>query len=83
MSALKHGRAVNVSVAKRIAGQFASLHKVEAIAISGSQASELHDSNSDVDLYVYVTEAVPLEVRRRIASGAERAEVGNEYWEPG
>ena len=83
MSTSKHDRTVAVSVAQRVAGQFASLDEVEAVAISGSQTSELHDSNSDVDLYVYVTEAVPLEVRRRIASGAERAEVGNEYWEPG
>ncbi len=51
--------------------------------MSGSQTSELCDSNSDVDLYVYVTDVVPLEVRRRIAAGAAQAEIGNEYWEPG
>ena len=83
MSTSKHDRSVAVSLAQRVAGQFGSLDEVEAVAISGSQTSELHDSNSDIDLYVYVTEAVPLEVRRHIAAGAERAEIGNEYWEPG
>ena len=83
MSALKHDRTVAVSVAQRIAGQFALLNEVEAVAISGSQTSQLYDSNSDVDLYVYVTETVPLEVRRQIAAGASRSEIGNEYWEPG
>jgi hypothetical protein len=83
MSATKHDRAVAVSLAQRVASQFGSLDQVEAVAMSGSQTSELCDSNSDVDLYVYVTDVVPLEVRRRIAAGTTRAEIGNEYWEPG
>ena len=72
-----------VSLANRVAREFGSLDQVEAVALSGSQTSERHDSSSDVDLYVYVTSVVPLEIRRRIAAGATRAEIGNEYWEPG
>ena len=83
MPATKHDRSVAVSLVQRVASQFGSLDQVEAVAMSGSQTSELCDSNSDVDLYVYVTDVVPLEVRRRIAAGATRAEIGNEYWEPG
>jgi predicted nucleotidyltransferase len=83
MPASHHDCSVVTSLANRVARQFASLDQVEAVALSGSQTSELHDSNSDIDLYVYVTSLVPLEVRRRIADGAERAEIGNEYWESG
>ncbi len=83
MPTSKHDRSVAVSLAQRVARQFGSLDEVEAVAISGSQTSQLHDPNSDIDLYVYLTQAVPLEVRRHIAAGAARAEIGNEYWEPG
>jgi hypothetical protein len=83
MSTSEHDRSLAISLVQRIAGQFALLDKVEAVAISGSQTSQLYDANSDVDLYVYVTETVPLEVRRQIAAGASRSEIGNEYWEPG
>jgi len=83
MPASDHNCSVLVSLANRVARQFGSLDQVEAVALSGSQTSELRDSNSDVDLYVYVTRVIPLEIRGGIAEGAERAEIGNEYWEPG
>ncbi|HEY4931441.1 MAG TPA: hypothetical protein VII23_07710 [Terriglobales bacterium] len=74
---------VDLTVAKRIAKQFASLPQVEAVAISGSGTSEFADANSDIDLYVYVTDDIPLELRAKIAAGAPRAEIGNATWEPG
>jgi hypothetical protein len=45
--------------------------------------SEFPDGKSDIDLYVYVTEGIPLGVRAKIASGSPRAEIGNATWEPG
>jgi hypothetical protein len=71
------------ALAERVALQFASLPQVEAVAQAGSRSSELADAESDVDLYVYVTEDIPLEVRAEIASGSPRAEIGNATWEPG
>jgi hypothetical protein len=82
MAVSDHERS-GASLATRVARQYGSLEQVEAVALSGSQTSELNDSKSDVDLYVYVTRAIPLEIRKRIAAGAKRAEIGNEYWEPG
>jgi predicted nucleotidyltransferase len=70
-------------VAERIARQFASLPQVEAVALAGSRTSAFPDSDSDVDLYVYITDDVSLDSRRQIAAGSARAEIGNATWEPG
>ncbi len=83
MSSSKQDYSVVSALANRVARQFASLNQVEAVALSGSRASGMHDSNSDVDLYVYVTGVISLDARREIAARAERAEIGNEYWEQG
>ena len=72
-----------MAVAQRIARRFAALPQVEAVALAGSRTSEFADGDSDVDLYVYVTEDVLLDVRAEIAAGSPRAEIGNATWEPG
>lgn len=72
-----------MNVAQRIARRFASLPEVEAVALAGSRIVEFADGDSDVDLYVYVTEDIPLDVRSEIAAGSPRAEIGNATWEPG
>jgi Domain of unknown function (DUF4037) len=71
------------AVAQRVADQFASLPQVEAVALSGSRTSEFSDSRSDIDLYVYGTEDIPLELRAKIATQSPRMEIGNATWEPG
>ena len=71
------------ALAGRVAKQFASLPQVEAVALAGSRMSEFPDENSDIDLYVYVTEDIPLDERAKIAAGSRRAEIGNATWEPG
>ena len=53
------------------------------MALAGSRTSEFPDGDSDVDLYVYVTEDIPLDVRAEIAAGSPHAEIGNATWEPG
>lgn len=69
--------------AHHVARQFASLPQVEAVALAGSRLSEFPDERSDIDLYVYVAEDIPLDVRALIAKGSPRAEIGNATWEPG
>jgi predicted nucleotidyltransferase len=71
------------AVAERVTRQFASLLQVEAVALAGSRTSEFPDGDSDVDLYVYVSQDIPLELRTEIAAGPWRAEIGNTTWEPG
>ena len=51
--------------------------------LSGSRTSGQGDATSDIDLYVYSRQQMSLEERRRVAAGARRAEIGNEFWEPG
>ena len=72
-----------LAVAQRVAKQFASLPQVEAVVESGSRTSEFADALSDIDLYVYLTEDIPLEQRAPIAAGSPRAEIGNATWEAG
>ena len=79
----KTGQDTALGVAQRVAGQFASLPQVEAVVLAGSWSSEFADAASDVDLYVYVTEDIPLHERAQIAAGSLRAEIGNATWEPG
>ena len=83
MSAENSKQSIAIAVAERIAREFASLPQVEAIAMAGSRASEFADAESDLDLYVYVTEDIPLNERTRIAAGSPRVEIGNTTWEPG
>ncbi|HEY4900646.1 MAG TPA: DUF4037 domain-containing protein [Terriglobales bacterium] len=83
MSSLSSGPQDITAVAHRLARLFAFLPSVEAVALSGSRTSDFSDSRSDIDLYVYVTEEIPLDVRAKIAAGSARAEIGNATWEPG
>jgi len=83
MTAEKSEPKVGLAVAQLVARQFASLPQVEAVALAGSRMSDFSDAESDVDLYVYVTEDIPLKTRAEIAAGSPRAEIGNATWEPG
>ena len=71
------------AVAQAIARRFAGLPQVESVTLAGSRTVELADERSGVDLYVYVTDDIPLDLREEIAAGAPRAEIGNATWEPG
>src|SRR3974390_1169970 len=73
----------SMAVAQRIARRFAVLPQVEAVALAGSRKAGFAEGDLDVDLSVYVTEDIPLDVRAEIAAGAPRAEIGNATWEPG
>lgn len=77
------GSSPALQVAQRIAERFAAIREVEAVALAGSQTSPFADPLSDVDLYVYASEIVPLSLRAEVARDARRAEIGNSFWEPG
>jgi hypothetical protein len=77
-----------LDLARRIAGLFAPLPQVEAVALGGSRGGggTATDPSSDVDLYVYTRGDIPLGLRRKIverSGGATRADVGLAYWGPG
>lgn len=68
---------------QRLAAQYAALQDVEAVCLGGSRTGPFLDEHSDLDLYVYVRETIPLAARAAIAGNAAGAEIGNQTWEPG
>lgn len=72
-----------LALAEGIAGRFAAIIEVEAVALAGSRTSPFADSQSDLDLYVYADAIVPTSLRAEIVRNARRAEIGNSFWEPG
>jgi len=75
-----------LSLAKKLAEQFSAFSGVEAVAIAGSAAtSNMADSDSDIDLYVYTTGIIPLSNREAIVRkmGASRADLNLQFWDLG
>ena len=70
-------------VARRVAGAYAALDGVVAVALGGSRATGAAGEGSDVDLYVYAEAEPPLAARAAVAAGSPRAELGNRAFEPG
>lgn len=73
-------------LAHRLAEMFAELPQVEAIALGGSHSSKITDARSDIDLYVYTQNDIPLTARQAIvdrAGGATKADLGLTHWGPG
>ena len=74
----------SLTLAHDIAQRYAELPQVEAVALAGSQTTGVADDDSDIDLYVYVNADLPLAARAAVARAhAQRAEVDNQFWEPG
>ena len=49
-----------------IADAFSRINKVESVALSGSRTSAISDSDSDYDIYIYCTERIGTEERKRL-----------------
>jgi predicted nucleotidyltransferase len=75
---------VRLTLAHDIAASYAPLPEVEAVALAGSLTSGAADARSDLDLYVYTREEVPLQARLRIAGlRGVQVELDNRFFEPG
>lgn len=72
-------------LANKIAEQFKTITCVEAIALGGSQASGSLDKHSDIDLYIYSNEIIPLCTRQAIVDklGASKADLNLTFWDIG
>src|SRR5690606_34700693 len=71
-------------LARNVARAYGARPEVRAVALAGSQVSGFAGPESDLDLYLYQDRPLPLDARREIAMArAARAEVGNDFWEPG
>ena len=61
-----------------------NLNEVQSIAIGGSSAAKTSDSKSDIDIYVFVKNDIPLSVREEIIKPiSSRFEIGGEYFGAG
>lgn len=80
---MKQNDASDLLLAKKIADRYSAIPEVEAVALGGSRASEFADERSDIDLYVYASAMVPMDLRGDVAGGSARREIGNNFWEPG
>ncbi len=56
-----------------MAGRYAALPAVEAVALGGSLAAGADDERSDLDLYVYAREPPDLEARAAVARASAGA----------
>ncbi|MDM8529090.1 DUF4037 domain-containing protein [Anaerolineales bacterium HSG24] len=76
---------IHQKLTQKITLYYQTFPQVKAIALSGSQVNQVADNSSDIDLYVYHTEPIPVSERERIVaeSGAIRADVGLTFWGPG
>jgi len=72
------------TLATGICREFEKLDDVRAVALGGSAADAHSDGASDIDLYVYATEEIPVPARNAIAAKfAAHIETGNTFFEPG
>ncbi len=74
-----------LQLAQKLAAAFSQLSGVKAVALGGSQASGAAGPGSDIDLYVFSDEPIPLQQRMELASAAgySRADLGLAFWDPG
>jgi hypothetical protein len=77
---------LHLELAFKLARLFSALPQVEAAALAGSQVSGSMDHISDIDLYVYTTELIPLTDRQALltaSGGASRADMDLQFWDLG
>ena len=74
-----------VVLANKVAEQFKTMTCVESIAIGGSHNSGSLDKHSDIDLYIYTSEIIPLNERQIIVEklGASKANLNLTFWDLG
>lgn len=71
-------------VFNKIIEEFKNFSQVEAIALGGSRASKNNDTNSDIDIEIFVKEEIPIEKRiNLIKNYSTNYEIGREYFGPG
>jgi hypothetical protein len=68
-----------------ISDQFSAYPFVEAIGLGGSSTTGSTDEVSDIDLYVFTHETVPINNRVEIVNkrGASRVDLDLHFWDPG
>ena len=64
--------------------KFSQIAEVEAIAIGGSTTAKTYDNTSDIDIYVFSKNGIPIEKRKNIIEQvSKKYEIGAEYFGSG
>jgi len=80
---MQHYPSTEIAV-QHIVDQFAMLPQVTAIALAGSHTATTPDEKSDIDLYIYSLEQIPVPNRSEIAHNfCDQPQVDNRFWEDG
>lgn len=67
-----------------ILNEYKSFNQVQAIAIGGSTSANICDSNSDIDIYIFVSDEIPIDSRLNLTQKySSKFEVGGEYFGAG
>jgi predicted nucleotidyltransferase len=76
---------VHLQLAQKVAERFGVFDCVEAVAVAGSLVTGTTDQDSDIDLYIYTTELIPVADREAIVAelGASRADMNLQFWDLG
>ncbi|MEP7293283.1 MAG: DUF4037 domain-containing protein [Chloroflexota bacterium] len=70
-----------LELAQKLAARFAQLPQIEAVSLTGSQMMGIADASSDIDLYIYQHEDIPVSDRKALAAPyREGAEFDLSFW---
>jgi len=74
-----------LALAQQLSARFSAFAQVVAVALGGSQAGGRPDPTSDIDLYVFTTEILPLAERQKITAdfNVQRADLNLTFWDLG
>lgn len=75
----------HATLAEHFAKEMSAFPQVKAIAVSGSLASGMADSGSDIDLYMYITAPIPAEERMAAIRklGPDHGSYNEPFWGTG
>jgi len=82
---MKKEKSDYLSLAYKVCDAFKIIPSIESIVLGGSQTSSDIDKHSDIDLYIYTTDRIPVELRSKIITklGYQTADIGLTYWDDG
>ncbi len=70
------------NIVEALFNEFSEISSVEAIALGGSRSGTAYDEKSDYDVYIYCSENIGEDCRRKILSKyCSSIEIGNHFWE--
>lgn len=72
------------AILKKISTEFQKNDQIESIVFAGSSATNNFNEESDLDIYIYVTQDIPVSNRKKIAElYSDKIELNNQFWETG